>query len=58
MEVGGLYMEQEVEEAYEVVKRINVLDASAGELFDKPLLVPILTATLCYKPPRMLIMRA
>ena len=30
-EVGGMDMEEEVKEAYEVVKRINVLDVSVGE---------------------------
>lgn len=32
MEVGGMDMEEEVKEAYEVVKRIDVLDVSVGEL--------------------------
>ena len=31
MEVGGMDMEEEVKEAYEVVKRIDVLDVSVGE---------------------------
>ena len=30
MEVGGMDMEEEVKEAYEVVKRIDVLDISVG----------------------------
>jgi len=30
MEVGGMDMEEEVKEAYEVVKRIDVLDVSVG----------------------------
>ena len=32
MEVGGMDMEEEVKEAYEVVKRIDVLDVSVGKL--------------------------
>jgi dynein heavy chain 1 len=32
MEVGGMDMEEEVKEAYEVVKRIDVLDVSVGGL--------------------------
>jgi len=32
MEVGGMDMEEEVKEAYEVVKQIDVLDVSVGEL--------------------------
>jgi Dynein heavy chain, N-terminal region 1 len=31
MEVGGMDMEEEVKEAYEVMKRIDVLDVSTGE---------------------------
>lgn len=31
MDVGGMDMEEEVKEAYEVVKRIDVLDVSTGE---------------------------
>ena len=31
MEVGGMDMEEEVKEAYEVMKRIDVLDVSVGE---------------------------
>lgn len=30
MEIGGMDMEEEVKEAYEVVKRIDVLDVSVG----------------------------
>ena len=30
MEVGGIDMEEEVKEAYEVMKRIDVLDVSVG----------------------------
>jgi dynein heavy chain 1 len=30
VEVGGMDMEEEVKEAYEVVKRIDVLDVSVG----------------------------
>ncbi len=30
MEIGGMVMEEEVKEAYEVVKRIDVLDVSVG----------------------------
>ena len=30
-EVGGMDMEEEVKEAYEAVKRIDVLDVSVGE---------------------------
>ena len=33
MEVGGMDMEEEVKEAYEVVKRIDVLDVSVGMCF-------------------------
>ena len=33
MEVGGMDMEEEVKEAYEVVKRIDVLDVSVGMWF-------------------------
>jgi len=33
MEVGGMDMEEEVKEAYEVVKRIDVLDVSVGADF-------------------------
>jgi uncharacterized protein YheU (UPF0270 family) len=33
MEVGGMDMEEEVKEAYEVVKWINVLDVSVGGFF-------------------------
>ena len=33
MEVGGMDMEEEVKEAYEVVKRIDVLDVSVGMSF-------------------------
>jgi len=33
MEVGGMDIEEEVKEAYEVVKRIDVLDVSVGADF-------------------------
>jgi hypothetical protein len=33
MEVGGVDMEEEVREAYEVVKRIDALDVSVGTCF-------------------------
>jgi dynein heavy chain 1 len=33
MEVGGMDMEEEVKEAYEIVKRIDVLDASVSGFF-------------------------
>ena len=33
VEVGGMDMEEEVKEAYEVVKRIDVLDVSVGEWY-------------------------
>ena len=44
MEVGGVDMEEEVKEAYEVMKRIDVLDVSVGKrdhlsyAFDRPLI--------------------
>lgn len=31
VEVGGMDMEEEVKDAYEVMKRIDVLDVSTGE---------------------------
>jgi len=37
MEVGGMDMEEEVKEAYEVVKRIDVLDVSVGADLLSPL---------------------
>jgi hypothetical protein len=40
MEIGGMDMEEEVKEAYEVVKRIDVLDVSVGEFFFFLFLVP------------------
>ena len=33
-EVGGMDMEEEVKEAYEIIKRIDVLDVSVGKSFD------------------------
>lgn len=40
MEVGGMDMEEEVKEAYEVVKRIDVLDVSVG-MFHKSFVVGV-----------------
>lgn len=44
MEIGGMDMEEEVKEAYEVVKRIDVLDVSVGRfsssVYSKTLLTP------------------
>ena len=37
MEVGGIDMEEEVKEAYEVMKRIDVLDVSIGAPLYTPL---------------------
>lgn len=36
MEMGGVDMEEEVKEAYEVMKRIDVLDVSVGKCFSVP----------------------
>ena len=37
VEVGGMDMEEEVKEAYEVVKRIDVLDVSVAKCVYPPL---------------------
>ena len=48
VEVGGMDMEEEVKEAYEVMKRIDVLDVSTGESF-----VPSVHDCLAYQSEQM-----
>ena len=49
MEVGGMDMEEEVKEAYEVMKRIDVLDVSVGMCFNSQFIEIVIEKDLIHR---------